>query len=176
MTISKNSLSKKRSAALAVSSLSLLAACAGAASFMDRAYDFAMGTWECSTDTQPFTVGVNPDGTALYQGGSENVYQLTWNLEGGKLTLNSPAGSNQSADVNVADLENGTLTHTDTSAEGEGAFIGGEPGTVSNVKWDFEKRTVSFQSQADSVTPGDVVSCNKTSDKVTLIKTPDAEK
>jgi hypothetical protein len=167
MTISKNILSKKRSAALAVSSLSLLAACAGAASFMDRA---------CSTDTQPFTVGVNPDGTALYQGGSENVYQLTWNLEGGKLTLNSPAGSNQSADVNVADLENGTLTHTDTSAEGEGAFIGGEPGTVSNVKWDFEKRTVSFQSQADSVTPGDVVSCNKTSDKVTLIKTPDAEK
>jgi hypothetical protein len=116
---------------------------------------------------EPFVVGVKPDGTALYRGGSDTVYQLTWSLEGGQLRLSGPAGSDSSADIGIADLENGAISHTDTSGE-DGRFIGGEPGTLSNVKWDFEKRTVSFQSQADSFTPGDVVECRKTSDVVDL--------
>lgn len=162
---SKNKVSKTKISVLAA--ISLLAACsATAVSFMERAQDFAMGTWTCSA-YGPFVVGVKPDGTALFQGESDTVYQLTWSLEGGELRLNGPAGSDSSADIGIADLENGAISHTDTSGD-DGTFIGGEPGTLSNVKWDFEKRTVSFQSQADSFTPGDVVECRKTSDVVDL--------
>jgi hypothetical protein len=172
MTIYKNILSKKLFLGVSASSLLVLAACAGATSFMDRAHDFAMGTWKCSAESQPFTVGVKPDGTALFKGGSANVYQLTWRLDGGKLELNGPAGSDESADINVADLENGTLTHTDTSAEGAETFIGGADGALSSVKWDFEKRTVSFQADGGDGFLGDVVTCNKTSDEVTLTMAP----
>ena len=162
----KTKLSKKRLGGLAV--ISLLAACSAAASsFMERAQVFAMGTWTCSLYGEPLTVGVKPDGTALVQGGSGNVYQLTWSLKGEKLALTGPTGSDSSADIGIADLEKGTISHTDTSGE-DGSFIGGVGGALSNVKWDFEKRTASFQSQDDSSTPGDVVECRKTSDVVDL--------
>jgi hypothetical protein len=173
MTIFKNALRNKMLLAAGVTSLAVLAACGSTASFLNKAQDFAMGTWECSSYGEPFTVGVKADGTALYKGGSANVYLLRWSLEGGKLSLNGPMGSDASADIGVSGLENGTISHTDTSGE-DGMFIGGEDGAMSNVKWDFEKRTVSFQSQADGGEGilGDVVSCNKTSDTVTLTETP----
>jgi hypothetical protein len=174
MTIFKTTLRTKKLLASGVASLAVLAACGGAASFLSKAQDFAMGTWECSSYGQPFTVGVKSDGTALFKG-SETVYKLTWSLEGGKLTLNGPQGSDSSAAIGVSDLESGAISHTDTSGE-DGRFIGGEDGALSNVKWDFEKRTVSFQSKADGAAGvlGEVVSCNKTSDTVTLTETPNA--
>ena len=175
MLIFKKTLRNKKLLAAGVTSLAVLAACGSAASFLNKAQDFAMGTWECSSYDRPFTVGVKSDGTALLKG-SEAVYKLTWSLEGGKLTLNGPKGSDSSADIGVSDLENGMISHTDTSGE-DGRFIGGEDGALSNVKWDFEKRTVSFQSQADGGEGvlGDVTSCNKTSDTVTLTETPNAD-
>ena len=146
----------------------LLAACSATAiSFMDRAQDFAMGTWECGPNTGMGSIGVKPDGTVLMKSPELEAlgfpfYKYEWRLENGELKISDPT-ANGVGDlvVDVDNLEQGTIAEASVEELEWGPEM-----SISNVKWDFEKRTASFQGTDPDGNLGDVVECRKTSDGV----------
>lgn len=169
---------KRILAASALASLAILGACAATTSFMDKAKDFAMGTWDCSIRDYQFSVGVKPDGTALFKADESTfVSQFKWSLDGGKLNLEGfvlESGELAAASIfNVADLEQGLISN-EGSPKGVESLIKGDKGSVSITKWDFDARTVSFEEKREGYRT-DVASCKKASDTVTLKATTKAE-
>lgn len=169
---------KRILAAAAAASLAVLGACAATTSFMAKAKDFAMGTWDCSLSERPFTVGVKPDGTALLKPEESTfVSQFKWSLDGGKLSLEyfslDTEELNAASSFDVADLEQGLISNEGPS-QGVDSIIHGEKGSVSITKWDFDSRTVSFEEKRDGYQT-DVATCKKVSDTVTLKATTKAD-
>jgi hypothetical protein len=148
--------------------LLITASCGAQPAFIATARSFAAGTWECTMNEMALTAGVFADGRALVRAGTPEVHQLQWSLDGDKLALDGPPGSNQATLIDVADLEQGTITHTSSSPDATAQLIGGGPSAISNVRWDFLERTVSFQHVDTSGAVGAVASCVKVSEVVTL--------
>jgi hypothetical protein len=169
---------RKKFIAVSVSAVIALGACTATTSFMDKAKDFAMGTWACSLGDYPFSVGVKPDGTALFKADESTfVSQFKWGLDGGELNLeavNLESGELAAASIiNVADLEQGFISN-EGSPKGVESLIKGEKGSISITKWDFDARTVSFEEKREGYRT-DVASCKKASDTVTLKATTKAD-
>lgn len=146
----------------AVSVLAGVVACASAVSFIDEARDFAVGSWACTSEVSDFSVAVEANGKAFFKadGSADEPFELSWALDGQKLTVRGPEGDMAASGFDLSKLEAEQQIER-VAASGESELFGGAPGSFSLVEWSFEKKTVSFQADGD---PG-VVSCLKFSEE-----------
>lgn len=167
---------RKNMIALAVAAVVAMAACGGV-NLILKAREFAIGTWSCKVNGVTLAVGVKDNGTAVLRAPSGFEIPLTWKLEGTKLSVKGPKskgpkGGRVSADFELDALDDGKISHTDTSEKGAGDLIGGKAGSVSNVTWDFDEKIVSFEAEGVPGVPTSTVYCHKTSGLVTLKPLP----
>jgi hypothetical protein len=154
---------RKNKIALAVGAVAALAACSGANIILE-ARTFAIGTWSCKVNNVTLTVGVKENGTALLRAPSGYEIPHTWKLVGTKLTIKGPKTARVSADFDLGKLDDGKISHTDTSKSETDNLIGGKDGSVSNVFWDFDEKIVSFEAESVAGVPSGTVYCRKVSD------------